>query len=283
VTRRLLRTLVPVAAVLGVFVLWGLAVRVFDIPPTTIPAPIDVFRAIVDDWDVLSERLWTTVTETAIGFVLGAVVGFVLAVAMSRRTFVRRVVYPVLIASQAIPIPAIAAPLVIVFGFGLAPKILIVAFIVFFPVVVNVLDGLASVDRDLLSLARIMDGRRLRIFRLIELPATATPLFSALKLGATYAVTGAVIGEALASLSLGLGNYLTIKNSQLDTEAVYAAVLLLAAIGVGGFLIVSGLERLATPWRTRTTARRWWRGDPATPVPSRVSDDVPVGERGGRP
>jgi ABC-type nitrate/sulfonate/bicarbonate transport system permease component len=283
VTRRLLRALVPVAAVLGVFVLWGLAVRVFDIPPTTIPAPIDVFRAIVDDWDVLSERMWTTVTETAIGFVLGAVVGFVLAVAMSRRTFVRRVVYPVLIASQAIPIPAIAAPLVIVFGFGLAPKILIVAFIVFFPVVVNVLDGLASVDRDLLNLARIMDGRRLRIFRLIELPATATPLFSALKLGATYAVTGAVIGEALASLSLGLGNYLTIKNSQLDTEAVYAAVLLLAAIGVGGFLLVSGLERLATPWRTRTTARRWWRRDPATPVPSRVSDDVSVGERGGGP
>jgi ABC-type nitrate/sulfonate/bicarbonate transport system permease component len=283
VTRRLLRALVPVAAVLGVFVLWGLAVRVFDIPPTTIPAPVEVFRAMADDWDVLSERLWTTVTETAIGFVLGAVVGFVLAVAMSRRTFVRRVVYPVLIASQAIPIPAIAAPLVIIFGFGLAPKILIVAFIAFFPVVVNVLDGLASVDRDLLNLARIMDGRRLRIFRLIELPATVTPLFSALKLGATYAVTGAVIGEALASLSLGLGNYLTIKNSQLDTEAVYAAVLLLAAIGVGGFLLVSALEWFATPWRTRTTARRWRRRDAAPAVPARVSEDVPMGERGGRP
>jgi ABC-type nitrate/sulfonate/bicarbonate transport system permease component len=283
VTRRLLRGLVPVAAVLGVFVVWGLVVRVLDIPPTTIPAPIDVFRAMVDDWDVLSARLWTTVTETAIGFVIGAVVGFVLAVAMSRRTFVRRVVYPVLIASQAIPIPAIAAPLVIILGFGLAPKILIVAFIVFFPVVVNVLDGLAAVDRDLLNLARIMDGRRLRIFRIIELPATATPLFSALKLGATYAVTGAVIGEALASLTLGLGNYLTIKNSQLDTEAVYAAVLLLAAIGVGGFLVVSGLEWLATPWRTRATARRWWRRTPVTSVRPPVSDDVRVAERGGGP
>jgi ABC-type nitrate/sulfonate/bicarbonate transport system permease component len=281
VTRRLLRALVPVAAVLGVFVLWGLAVRVFDIPPTTIPAPVDVFRAMADDWDVLSQRLWTTVTETAIGFVLGAVVGFVLAVAMSRRTFVRRVVYPVLIASQAIPIPAIAAPLVIILGFGLAPKILIVAFIVFFPVVVNVLDGLASVDRDLLNLARIMDGRRLRIFRVIELPATVTPLFSALKLGATYAVTGAVIGEALASLTLGLGNYLTIKNSQLDTEAVYAAVLLLSAIGVGGFLLVSALEWLVTPWRTRTTARRWRRRDAPAAHPARVSEDVTVGDRGG--
>jgi ABC-type nitrate/sulfonate/bicarbonate transport system permease component len=275
--------MVPVAAVLGVFILWGLLVRVFDVPPTTVPAPLDVFRAMAEDWDVLSERMWTTVTETAIGFVIGAVVGFVLAVAMSRRSFVRRVVYPVLIASQAIPIPAIAAPLVIIFGFGLAPKILIVAFIVFFPVVVNVLDGLASVDRDLLNLARIMDGRRHRIFWLIELPATVTPLFSALKLGATYAVTGAVIGEALASLSLGLGNYLTIKNSQLDTEAVYAAVLLLAAIGVGGFLLMSGLELLATPWRTRTTARRWGRRRTTSPPAPRVSEDVTVGERGGGP
>jgi ABC-type nitrate/sulfonate/bicarbonate transport system permease component len=280
VSRRVLRALTPIAAVIGVFVLWAVVVRVFDVRPTTVPAPGDVFRAIVDDWDVLSDRTWTTLKETVIGFVVGAVVGFVLAVVMSRWSFVRRVVYPVLIASQAIPIPAIAAPLVIVLGFGLAPKISIVAFIVFFPVVVNVLDGLASVDRDLLNLARIMDGRRFRIFWSIELPATATPLFSALKLGATYAVTGAVIGEALASLTLGLGNYLTIKNSQLDTAAVYAAVLLLSAIGVGGFLLVSALERLATPWRTRTTARRW-RRDATGPVKPHVSEDVPVGERGG--
>jgi ABC-type nitrate/sulfonate/bicarbonate transport system permease component len=110
-----------------------------------------------------------------------------------------------------------------------------------------------------------------------------TPLFSALKLGATYAVTGAVIGEALASLSLGLGNYLTIKNSQLDTEAVYAAVLLLAAIGVGGFLLVSALEWLATPWRTRNTARRWRRREAAPASPALVSEDVTTGERGGGP
>lgn len=281
-SRRLLRLVVPVAAVAGVFVLWDLAIRAFDVPPTTAPAPGEVLRAIGDDWEILSDRTWTTFTETAIGFVIGAAVGFVLAVLMSRWSLARRVVYPVLIASQAIPIPAIAAPLVIALGFGLAPKIVIVAFIVFFPVVVNVLDGLASVDRDLLNLARIMDGRRLRVFWLIELPATVTPLFSALKLGATYAVTGAVIGEALASLTLGLGNYLTIKNSQLNTDAVYAAVLLLAAIGVGGFLFVTALERLATPWRTRTTARRWFRRTESRSPAAAVSEDVETGDRGGR-
>ncbi len=271
------RFLVPVFAVAGVFVVWGLAIRIFDVKPYLIPSPIDAFRAIRDDWDVLSGLFWTTLKETVIGFVVGAVLGFTLAVLMSRWSLVQRVVYPVLIASQAIPVVAIAAPLVIVLGFGLAPKISIVAFIVFFPVVVNVLDGLANVDRDLLNLARVMDGRSMRVLWVIELPATLTPLFSALKLGATYAVTGAVLGEWTASLTPGLGNYLLIQNSRLNTPAVYAAVLLLTAIGVTGFLAVVGAERLCTPWRTRSTARRA-RRPPAAPV----REDVAFGE-GGRP
>ena len=210
-TRRLARVAVPLGAIAGMFLIWDLSVRLLDIRPTTIPAPLEVVRAMREDWGVLSERLRTTLTETVLGFLVGAVVGFVLAVAMSRSPIARRVVYPILIGAQAIPIPAIAPPIVFVLGFGLLPKVTVVAFIVFFPVVVNVLDGLASVDRDLLNLARIMDGRRWRVFWLIELPATVTPLFSALKLGATYAVTGAFLGELLASLTLGLGNYLTIK------------------------------------------------------------------------
>lgn len=282
--RRAARLLIPVGAVAGVFVLWDLAIRVFDVKPYLIPSPGTAFRAIRDDWGVLRGLTWTTVQETVLGFVTGAGLGFVLAVLMSRWSFVQRVVYPVLIASQAIPVVAIAAPLVIVFGFGLTPKVLIVAFIVFFPVVVNVLDGLASVDRDLLNLARIMDGRPFRVFRSIELPATLTPLFSALKLGATYAVTGAVLGEWTASLTPGLGNYLLVQNARLNTGAVYGAVLLLSAIGVTGFLIVAGLERLATPWRVRSTARRWRRRTElgsSPPVP--VSDDMSVGEGGGGP
>ena len=273
--RRVGRLLVPVLAVLGVFVLWGVVVRLFDVKPYLVPSPEDALRAIRDDWEVLRPLTWTTVKETVLGVIVGAVLGFVLAVVMSRWSLVQRVVYPVLVASQAIPVVAIAAPLVIVLGFGLAPKVVIVAFIVFFPVVVNVLDGLAGVDRDLLNLAKVMDGRALRVFLLIELPATLTPLFSALKLGATYAVTGAVLGEWTASLTPGLGNDLLVQNSRLNTEAVYGAVLLLTAIGVGGFLLVVGLEHLSTPWRTRSTARRWGRRPEAgSPAETRMSEDV---------
>ncbi len=272
--RRAGRLALPVVAVLGVFVVWDLIVRGFDVKPWIVPSPGDSLRSIADDWGTLGRLTWTTVKETALGFLAGAAIGFFLAVVMSRWSLVQRVVYPVLVASQAIPVVAIAAPLVIVLGFGLAPKLVIVAFIVFFPVVVNVLDGLASVDRDLLNLARIMDGRPVRVLALIELPATLTPLFSALKLGATYAVTGAVLGEWTASKTPGLGNYLLIQSSKQNTDAVYAAVLLLTAIGVTGFLLVLAAERLATPWRTRSTARRR-RGVPP------MRDDGTVAE-GGR-
>lgn len=278
------RFLSPVAAVAGVFVLWDIAIRVFDVQPYLVPSPGDAFRSIRDDWDLLSGLTWMTLKETVIGFVVGAVAGFAIALLMSRWSLVRRFLYPLLIASQAIPVVAIAAPLVIVLGFGLAPKIAIVAFIVFFPVVVNVLDGLASVDRDLLNLARIMDGGPLRVLLVIELPATLTPLFSALKLGATYAVTGAVLGEWTASLTPGLGNYLLVQNSRLNTAAVYGAVLLLAAIGIGGFLLVAAVEGLATPWRTRATAPRWRRRPLRTVPPggrAAASEDVSVHERGG--
>jgi ABC-type nitrate/sulfonate/bicarbonate transport system permease component len=284
--RRALWLATPVLAILGVFVAWDLLVRILDFQPYVMPSPGDALRAIRDDWGTLGPYTWTTVTETVLGFVTGAAVGFALAVAMSRSAFAQRVVYPALIGSQAIPIVAIGFPLVLLLGYGLLPKVAIVAFIVFFPVVVNVLDGLANVDRDLMNLAKVMDGRPARVFLLIELPATYTPLFSALKLGATYAVTGAILGEWIATKTRGLGNYLLVQNSRLNADGVYAAVLLLTAIGVSGFLLVVLLERLATPWRTRSTARRWRRARAAGPSVSAaapVQEDGDGQSEGGRP
>jgi len=182
--------------------------------------------------------------------------GYVLAIVMGQSRIVRRGLYPLLIATQAVPIIAIAAALVIWLGFGLTPKVVIVALIVFFPVVVNVLDGLSNVDRDAISLARAMGAGRARILLHISMPATLTPLFSALKLAATFSVTGAVLGEWTASTTGGLGVYLLEQNSRLNTAGVFAAILLLSAIGIVGFLVIAGIEQLATPWRTRSTPRR---------------------------
>lgn len=251
--------LIWVVAMLLILLCWQLVVWLSGLPAYVIPPPAVAFAALAEKWPRLQHLTLQTLYETAIGYVLGALVGFLLALVMGQIRIVQRLIMPALIVSQAVPIVAVAAPLVIVFGFGLAPKLMIVAWIVFFPVVVNVLDGLANIDRDMLNLARLMGGSHVRVFLIVKLPACVGPLFSGLKIGATYAVTGAVIGEWTASANQGLGTFLVTANAQMNTAGVYAAMLLLTAIGVGSFLIVLGLEIIATPWRTRSTAPRWLR------------------------
>jgi ABC-type nitrate/sulfonate/bicarbonate transport system permease component len=256
--------LIPLAMTAAVFGIWQLVIEVFNVQSYVLPTPRSVFSQIGSDWDVLQPALWQTVKEFVIGFFAGIAAGFVLAVAMAQSRILLRGLYPVLIASQAVPIIAIGAALVIWLGFGLLPKIVIVGLFIFFPVVVNVLGGLTSVDRDAIALARAMGANGFRILLHIRLPATLTPLFSALKLAATFSVTGAVLGEWTASTTGGLGVYLLEQNSRLNTAGVFAAILLLSAIGIAGFLLVAGAEQLATPWRTRSTPRRL----PFRPIPA---------------
>ncbi|MCW2944960.1 MAG: hypothetical protein JWR24_1677 [Actinoallomurus sp.] len=246
----------PVLAVLLVWAAWELVTRVLKVPSYVIPSPGKTFEALQKDWPNLWQLVLKTSYECVAGFLVGVVVGFLFAVLMGHIKAIQRIFYPILIASQAIPIVALAAPLVIILGFGLTPKLVIVALIVFFPVVVNVLDGLTSVDKDMVALARSMGGNPVKLFLLIRLPATLTPLFSALKLAATYTVTGAVIGEWTASEDPGIGQDLLLKNSRLDTAGVYGDVLLLTAIGLSGFVLIALLEHVLTPWRSRTMARR---------------------------
>jgi len=272
------RVATAIAALALIFGVWNLVIVVFGLKPYVLPTPQSAIAADVDHWSVLGGLTLQTVEETAYGFIIGAVVGFLLGVLMSASKTVQRLIYPALITSQAVPIVAMAAPLVILFGFGLLPKLVIVAWVVFFPVVVNVLDGLAHIDPDIINLSRVLGAKRVRGFLAIRLPATLSPLFSGLKIGATYAVTGAVIGEWTASAQQGLGTYLQTANASLDTQGVFGATILLTAIGVASFLLMVGGEVLATPWRRRSTARRGLgaRFRPSVGVGSAAGD---VGQR----
>jgi ABC-type nitrate/sulfonate/bicarbonate transport system permease component len=248
------------AAMALIVVVWQLIVVLGHIPPYVIPGPRAALQSIWDQPTQMRELTLSTLTETIYGYCIGACVGFLLAVIMSQFRTVQRLLYPALITSQAVPIVAIAAPLVIIFGFGLTPKLIVVAWTVFFPVVVNVLDGLASVDQDQINLARLLGGSRLRTFLIVRLPACVGPLFSGLKVGASYAVSGAVVGEWTASSGVGLGTYLLSANAQMNTAGVYGAMLLLTAIGIGSFLIVETAEYFLTPWKNRSTAPGYLRG-----------------------
>jgi ABC-type nitrate/sulfonate/bicarbonate transport system permease component len=258
----------PILALILLVLFWDFAVRFFEIPPYVLPSPSRTWQHALSDWDALIKSLWITFIEFLLGFICGAGAGFIFAVLMDMSSFVRTGLYPILIASQAVPIIAISAALTIWLGFGLAPKLVIVALTVFFPVVVNVLDGLASVDQDMLNLTKSMGGSSISIFRHVKLPATYTPLFSALKLSATFSVTGAVIGEWTASTSGGLGAYLLQANSRLNTAGTFAAIGFLAALGIASFLLVVLVEYILTPWRSSSKARRWsWRYWSARPPP----------------
>jgi ABC-type nitrate/sulfonate/bicarbonate transport system permease component len=276
VRRAAARVLLAVLALGLIFGVWNLVIFAFDLKPYALPTPQASVSAIVHRWPTYQSLTLQTIEETAYGFGIGAAIGFLLGVLMSASKTVQRLVYPALITSQAVPIVAIAAPLAILFGFGLLPKLVIVAWVVFFPVVVNVLDGLAHVDRDLVNLARVIGAKRLRAFLAIHLPATLSPLFSGLKIGATYAVTGAVIGEWMASAQQGLGTYLQTANASLDTEGVFGATILLTAIGVASFLLMVAAEAVATPWRTRSTARPGLRSLVRAAVGS--APDTPAGK-----
>lgn len=239
----------PTAALLVALVLlWQLAINVFNVPNYVVPSPSEIFRTLVDDWsDILASALWTTMGEVVIGFAISVIAGVGIATILHWSTLTRRVVYPLLIASQTVPIVVIAPVLAIIFGYTLLPKVLLVALVCFFPVVVNTLDGFASTDPQLLRMMRTLDGTRWGSFRKIEFPASLPSMFSGLRIAATYASVGAVFGEYGGSEN-GLGFVMIQATPQLQTSLVFAAILLLSLMSMALFLLVSGTERLIAPW-----------------------------------
>lgn len=260
VARKVARNVgVPVLSIVLLLAVWQAIVVGFHVAPYIAPRPRQAILAVTQNWSTLWPLVLGTIRETVYGFVAGATLGISLGVIMAKVPVLQRLVYPVLVLSQAVPIIALAAPLVLILGFSVTPKVVIVAWIVFFPVTVNVLDGLSHVDQDLVNLARVYGAPRWRTFVQIEIPATATPLFSGLKIGATYAVTGAIIGELAASDGSSLALYQEHANTNLNTAAVYGTTMLMTVIGISWFLLVVGAEVFATPWQRRTVARRSWR------------------------
>jgi putative hydroxymethylpyrimidine transport system permease protein len=234
--------------------MWEAIIRVFDVPKYLFPAPSQVALALRDDWSTyLLPAMWVTMNEIVQGFVIAAVAGVALAIVLHIFGPLRRAVYPLLIASQTVPIVVLAPILVIVLGFGLAPKLVIVALICFFPIVVNGLDGLRSVDDEYIRMMRTLDAGRWAIFKRIEFPAALPAIFSGLRVAATFAAIGAVFGE-LSGASAGLGYVIQQATPNLQTARIFAAIVILSLIAFALFALVSLLERIFVPWAPRGNA-----------------------------
>jgi ABC-type nitrate/sulfonate/bicarbonate transport system permease component len=249
---------IPILSIALLLLLWQAIVVVFHVAPYIAPRPLAAIQSVTDNWGALWPLVLGTVRETIYGFVCGTILGIGLGVVMAKAPFLHRMVYPVLVLSQGVPIIALGAPIVLILGFGIAPKVVIVAWIVFFPVTVNVVAGLSHVDQDLLNLARVYGASKWRTFFLIEIPASTTPLFAGLKIGATYAVTGAIIGELVSPSGAGgsLALYQEHANTNFNVAGVYGTTMVMTAIGISWFLLIVASEVVATPWQRRTVARR---------------------------
>ena len=226
---------------------WDLSIRLFHIPAYQVPTPRDVVIVLWENWPELLQQAWPTTYATLMGFLLSALFGIPVAMLIAGSKTVESYVYPLLVFSQSIPKVAIAPLFVVWFGFGIFPKIISAFLLGFFPVVVSAVQGFKSVDPDMVDLARAMQGSRFHVFCAVNLPHAMPAIFSGLKVSVTLAVVGAVVGEFVGSNS-GIGYVLQRSIGTFDLPTMFAALVILALMGVVLFWIVDRIERLVIPW-----------------------------------
>ena len=245
--RRLPLTLALLAACVA---LWAWLASLDSVDDLTLASPREVAQAFEDDWSLLWDNAWVTLQEVLLGLAIAVVAGVAFAVVMHLSRTLRDAAYPLLVGSQAIPIVVLAPIFVLAFDYGIGPKLAIVALICFFPITVNVLDGLRAVDPEQLKLMRSFGASRLRTLRSVELPAALPSFFSGLRVASTVSVIGAVFGE-WAGADSGLGRLVLLGNNQLQTPRVYAGVVILTLMAVALFALASLAERLVCPWNRK--------------------------------
>jgi ABC-type nitrate/sulfonate/bicarbonate transport system permease component len=241
------RVIVPLLALAVLLGAWELVVDTGLVPSFLLPAPSQVAAAFVADAPLLMEHAVTTMLEAALGLAIGVVVGFVVALLMDRFEFIALALDPLITVSQTIPTVAIAPLLVLWFGYGLAPKVVLIVLTTFFPVTVSLVQGLRSVDADQIALLRTMGASEWQVFRYAKLPAAASELFAGLRISATYAIVGAVIAEWLGGFR-GLGVYMTRVKKAYSYDKMFAVILLIVVVILLLMALVNLIKRISMPW-----------------------------------
>jgi putative hydroxymethylpyrimidine transport system permease protein len=241
----------PVLLLLGFCLAWEALVRATGVPSFILPGPARVATALLVNAEFLAQNAATTLLEMALGMLLGVALGCLAALALSTSRGARAWLLPLVVASQAIPIFAIAPLLVLWLGFGLASKVAAAALIVFFPVASVFYDGLARTERGWLDLAHVMGAKPYAVLWRVRLPAALPALASGLRMAAAVAPIGAVIGEWVGAAA-GLGFVMLQANAQMQTDLMFAALFVLAVFAVGFYRLVDRLAALLVPWQPPT-------------------------------
>jgi ABC-type nitrate/sulfonate/bicarbonate transport system permease component len=242
------RSFLPFLLLLSGLGIWEAAVHLYAIPHYILPAPSAIAMTMVEKRSSLAGHALVTLQEMLLGFGLAAGSGMVLAVLMFEWPVLEKALYPYVIGSQTVPVFAIAPLLVVWFGYGIPSKVLMAAVIVFFPIVLNTLDGLKSTDADVVNLLQVMQASRWQLLWKVHLPSALPFILSGAKIGISISTIGAVIGEWVGSKA-GLGRLMLDANSQLQVSLVFAAIFCLSLMGLGLFGFMTLVERWMMPWR----------------------------------
>jgi NitT/TauT family transport system permease protein/putative hydroxymethylpyrimidine transport system permease protein len=248
------RWLPPALLLIGLIGAWQLAASTgalssaLNLPSFLVPSPAEIASSLWENRSLLAENAWVTLQEVVLGFGCAVLAGLAFAVAMHLSETLRRAFYPLLVASQTVPTLLLAPILVVWFGYGAGPKVAIVALICFFPITVNALDGLRSVDPEATKLMRSLDASRWQRLRRVEAPSALPYAFSGAKIAAAVSVIGAFFGEWVGASS-GLGHLMLFDDSQFETARMFASVVVMSAMAVGLFGLIALAERRIVTWR----------------------------------
>jgi ABC-type nitrate/sulfonate/bicarbonate transport system permease component len=241
------RHALPFIAPIALIVAWQLYVNFAHVDPTVLPSPIDVAKSLYTSRSVAWSNTSTTLEETLIGFGFSVALAVVLAVTMDMFSWLRRGLYPILVASQTIPIIAIAPLMIIWFGFGILPKVLLVVLVTFFPVCVALLDGFASIEKEALDLLQTMGASRRQMFLRVRFPNALPFFFTGVRISITYAVIASIFAEYVGSFK-GLGIWMQASMNAFRTDLVFGAIVISAVLSTALFALVTLIAHLTIPW-----------------------------------
>jgi putative hydroxymethylpyrimidine transport system permease protein len=248
------RWVFPLLALVSLVGLWqlaassGLLADLLGVESFLAPSPAEIASALWENRSLLAENAWVTMREILLGFVCGLAIGLSFAVLLRISTTLRLAFYPLMVASQAIPILVIAPILLVWFGFGIGPKLVVVALICFFPIAVNAVDGLRSVDPEATKMMRTLDASRRQIMWRVELPTALPFIFSGARIAVTFAPIAAIFGEWVGADS-GLGVLIREDSARLETARLFAATAVLTVIALALYGLLAIAERRIVTWR----------------------------------
>jgi ABC-type nitrate/sulfonate/bicarbonate transport system permease component len=239
---------IPILFIIFIIILWQSIVDQGVIARYILPSPWDVIKVCITILPDITEHIYTTLQEAITGLLIAVVLSIILAVLMDNFVMLQKALQPLLVISQTIPIMVLAPLFAMWFGFGVLPKVMVVILVCFFPIAISLLEGLSSLDQDLLNLMKSMKANRWQIFYLAKFPASLGSFFSGLKIAATYSIIGAVIGEWMGGKS-GLGVYMTRVRQSFALDKVFATILIIVLLSMMLFKVIELIQFLVMPWK----------------------------------